>query len=130
MGSNISDGVWIGRMRMVARLVIRVGSLVLLLIAGDTLLAWVYFAATPGYGGTPGTIFHAWYALRTAMYGGPAIIMLTLEPTMLRWLVPSPEQRCPSCGYPIAAETVPELCPECGVRLKGAPRQGPTDEGG
>lgn len=130
MASNISDGVWIGRMRMVARLVIRVGSFVLLLIAGETLLSWVYYAATPAYSGAPNYNYHWWYALRAVMYGVPAIIMLAIEPSMLRWLVPSPEQRCPSCGYPIAAETVPDLCPECGVRLKSAPRQGPTDGGG
>ncbi|MEQ8843387.1 MAG: hypothetical protein RIB58_00925 [Phycisphaerales bacterium] len=108
-------------MRMVARLVIRVGSFVLLLIAGDTLLSWVYYAVTPAYSGVPNYNFHWWYALRAAMYGAPAVIMLAIEPTMLRWLVPSPEQRCPSCGYPFAAETVPDLCPECGVRLMPRP---------
>jgi len=128
--SQISDGTWIGRVRMVARLVIRVGSFVLLLVAGETLLSWAYYAATPAYGGVPTYNYHWWYALRAALYGAPAIIMLVLEPTMLRWLVPSPGQRCPSCGYPIAAETVPELCPECGVRLRvtPVPTRGPEED--
>ncbi|UYV12617.1 MAG: hypothetical protein NCW75_15160 [Phycisphaera sp.] len=114
-------------MRMVARLVIRVGSFVLFLLAGETLLSWVYYAATPAFGNVPGQVtasYHWWYVAMAALYGAPAACLLTFEPALLRWLVPSPEQRCPSCGYPIAAETVPELCPECGVRLKNQPLDG------
>jgi hypothetical protein len=119
MSHPITDGVWIGRMRTVARLVIRMGSCVLLILAGETLLSWAYYTVNPNMGAMPGQTnnFHWWYALMAVLYALPAASFLLFEPTVVRWLVPSPEQRCPSCGYPVASDTVPELCPECGVRI-------------
>lgn len=123
MEPRVPDGTWIGRMRAVARIVIRVGSVILFVLAGEAVLSWLYYVLDPGMPGFQGmsVSLHVYYASMTLLYALPALLFLLYEPAVLRWLVPSPDAKCPSCGYPIASESAAVSCPECGVRLRGTP---------
>ena len=123
MNPSISDGIWIGRMRIAARIIIRVGSVVLFILAGEAALSWLYYAMNPGMAGFSNMSLsvHIYYASMTLLYGVPPLLFLLYEPAVLRWIVPSPDTKCPSCGYPIASESTSDMCPECGVRLRGIP---------
>ncbi|MFI4915517.1 MAG: hypothetical protein ACIAS6_03285 [Phycisphaerales bacterium JB060] len=119
---EVVDGVWLRRMRMIARLVIRVAAGILIILAIKEVagtVPWLFMQAGPGG--------FEWYYLAATgaalvVQGGGGVMLLLFEPTVARWLVPSPGQGCPSCGYPVDAKGSIEMCPECGVRLSGSPR--------
>lgn len=115
---------------MIARMVIRVAAGILIILGirdAAQSVPWVFMQSGPGG--------FEWYYLAVSgaslfVQGGGGIALLLFEPTVARWLVPSPGIGCPSCGYPIDAGSAMEKCPECGVRLRGAPREGnPVEKG-
>lgn len=48
-----------------------------------------------------------------------AAILLVIERSLCRWLVPMPKVRCPGCEYTLDG-TPPGRCPECGLMLDPA----------
>lgn len=121
MSQPIPDGVWIGRVRMVARLALRIASVVLGLLAARSLLAWGYYlveSSQSGYVSGMAYVQFWWSLVMAAFYAAPAAAMLLWEPAVLRWLVPIPDRRCPGCGYPLLSHDAQERCPECGIRLR------------
>ncbi len=46
----------------------------------------------------------------------PAAVLLGLNKSLAKWLVPLPRLECPSCGYGLDRLSV-KVCPECGAQL-------------
>ncbi len=114
---EVVDGVWLRRMRMIARLLIRGVAGILIILAIKELVQtvpWIFLQRGPGG--------FEWYYLAVSgaalvVQGGGGIALLFFEPIVARWLVPSPGVGCPSCGYPVDSKSTIDKCPECGIRL-------------
>lgn len=130
MATPIADGIWLQRMRMVARCAIRFAALCAAGVAVFWIIQWSFYvfnsstttAATPS-----GVSYHLDYFFAILGYSILAGLIVALEPTLTKWLVPNPGALCPACGYPYQPDNPPPQCTECGIALASrAPSEEPN----
>lgn len=120
MESNISDGIWLQRMRMIAKLVLRFAAVCAAGVGVYWIIQWVLYVLNSGpsavvFGGGPS--YHLNYFFTIISDFTIAGLIVIFEPTLTKWLVPNPGALCPACGYPYQPDNPPPQCTECGIAL-------------
>lgn len=121
MDPVVPDPSTIAKRRHLLRTGVRIVAVILighaLLGANEVLTA--YLMADSDYPSYTGWEF---ILLATLTHGVPialAVILLVLERSLCRWLVPMPKVRCPGCEYTLDGSPAGR-CPECGLILDPA----------
>ncbi len=121
MDAVVPDPSTIAKRRHLLRTGVRIVAALLighaLFGANDTLTE--YLTTEPDY-----ISYTGWDSVvrATLTHGVPialAVILLVIERSLCRWLVPMPKVRCPGCEYTLDG-TPPGRCPECGLQLDPA----------
>jgi len=110
----------VSKQRRRARMVLRASVVVLVFMAARQGAAWARWEVEPfSYYDSDWSGF----ATQIGFYVCAAVVLVTCEPWIIRWVVPFDTGACIGCGYPVEGAR----CPECGLPAHGHDQTHPEE---